>query len=368
MKKFIQIVVFVLVFFLSQNVFAQTQQYLKPSEQKHEAIVTQVIENRIVEISPGVKQPYQKVEVEITNHDLKGKKVIAELGGLVVANENLKVKPGDRIMIIHLKKIDGSEQFFVSDFIRRDSLYFLTIAFVVSVIIVGGIRGLTSFIGLIISFVVVIKYIIPQIIAGANPVFIAISGSFVILFTTLYLAHGISKKTTAAIFGTIISLIITGILAWFSVNLLRLSGFGSEEASFLSMMPGVKVNLQGILLAGIIIGALGVLDDITVSQSACVFELSQANKNLSWKELYKRGLRIGQDHIASLVNTLVLAYAGASLPLLLLFAYSGGEPISTLLNREMIANEIVRTLVGSLGLVSAVPITTAIAASFSKNS
>ena len=365
MKKFVYLIILTLAF-LTKQVKAQNQSTPQPSEQKHEGVVIRVIENKQMEISPGVKQPYQKVEVEIANHDLKGKKVIAELGGLVVTNENLKVKAGDRIMVTHLKKIDGSEQFFISDFIRRNSLYFLAIAFVLSVIIVGGIRGFTSFIGLVISFFVLIKYIIPQIVAGANPVFIAISGSFVILFTTLYLAHGISKKTTAAVIGTIISLMITGILAWFFVNLLRLSGFGSEEASFLSMLPGVRVNLQGILLAGIIIGALGVLDDITVSQSACVFELSEANKDLTWKQLYKRGLNIGQDHIASLVNTLVLAYAGASLPLLLLFAYSGGEPISTLINREMIANEIVRTLVGSLGLVSAVPITTAIAASFSK--
>ena len=150
------------------------------------------------------------------------------------------------------------------------------------------------------------------------------------------------------------------------MNFAKLSGFGSEEAGFLSMFPGMQINLQGILLAGIIIGVLGVLDDITVSQSACVFELHDANKSLSFSELYKRGMRVGQDHIASLVNTLVLAYAGASLPLLLLFVLSGGEPVSQLINREMIANELVRTLVGSLGLVSAVPITTMLAASFAK--
>jgi len=359
---------FFIIFFLlfASNVSAQTQQDIKPFEKKHEGIVIEIIEDEMIEVTPGIKQPYQKVKLEITNSDLKGKKVIAELGGMFVSNENLKVKPGDKIIINHLKKVDGSDQFYVGDFIRRTSLYFLAFVFILAVIIVGGIRGFTSFIGLIISFVILLKYIIPQIVAGGNPIFIAISGSFMILLTTLYLAHGVSRKTTAALLGTIISLIITGMLAWYFVNLLKLSGFGSEEAAYLSMMPGVKINLQGILLAGMIIGALGVLDDITVSQAACVFELSAANRNFSWKELYTRGLKIGQDHIASLVNTLVLAYVGASLPLLLLFAFSGGEPVSILLNREMIANEIVRTLVGSLGLVSAVPITTAIAVSFSK--
>ncbi len=367
MKKIIIAFLLVAYLLISKDVSAQSKDTPNLSQLKHEGIMTRILEDKELEVSPGIFQPYQKVEVEITNHDLKGKKVIAELGGIFVANENLKVKQGDKIIVNHLKKTDGSDQFYVGDFIRRGSLYFLALVFVVAVIIVGKWRGFNSFIGLIISFFVLLKYIIPQIVAGADPVTIAVSGSFFIIISTLYLAHGINKKTTAALLGTVISLVITALLALFFVNLSKLTGFGSEDASFLTMMPTAKINLQGILLAGIIIGALGVLDDITVSQAACVFELHEANRNLTWQELYKRGIRIGQDHIASLVNTLVLAYAGASLPLLLLFAISGGEPISILLNREMIANEIVRTLVGSLGLVSAVPITTAISASFAKS-
>lgn len=368
MKKIITFFISIFFLFSAGQTLAQSPQNLKSIQQNHEAIVIRIIEDKTIEVSPGVNQPYQKAEVKITNHDLKGRKVVAELGGMSATNENLKVKPGDRIIVNQFKKTDGSSQFFIGDFIRRSSLYFLAVVFFAAVIIVGKKRGLSSFIGLIISFFVLLKYIIPQIVAGADPVFIAVTGSFFIMITTLYLAHGLNKKTSAALIGTLFSLIITAGLALFFVNLAKLSGFGSEEASFLTMMPTVKINLQGILLAGIIIGALGVLDDITVSQAACVFELNEANRNLTWGELYKKGINIGQDHIASLVNTLVLAYAGASLPLLLLFAISGGEPISVLLNREMIANEIVRTLVGSLGLVSAVPITTAIAASFAKKS
>ncbi|MBI4225562.1 YibE/F family protein [Candidatus Roizmanbacteria bacterium] len=366
MKRFFLTIAIILILF-SQKVNAQSQVTFKPSEKNYEAVVTKILEDKQIEISAGVFQPYQKVEVQITNNNLEREKVIAELGGLVVTNNNLKTKLGDRVVLTHLKRVDGSDQFFVSDFVRKDSLFILGLAFFLAVVVIGKWRGLASFIGLYFSFLILIKFIIPQIIAGANPIVIAILGSFFIITVTLYLAHGFSKKTTAALLGTLISLFITALLALFFVNFLKLSGLGSEDASFLTMTPGIKINLQGILLAGIIIGALGVLDDITVSQSACVFELAEANKNLTWKELYKRGLNIGQDHIASLVNTLVLAYAGASLPLLLLFSISGGEPIATLVNREMIASEIVRTLVGSLGLVSAVPITTIIAARFALN-
>lgn len=352
---------------LPSSAFAQQQiTNVTPSEEKYEAKVIKIIEEKNIEVSPGILQPYQKVEAEVTKGNLRGEKVPVEQGGMVVSNENQKMKIGDRIIVSHIKKIDGTDQFLFLDFVRTSSMFILVIAFIGAVLIVGGWRGLSSFVGLIISFAILLKYIIPQIVAGANPVFIAITGSVVILVTTLYLAHGVSKKTTAALLGTVISLVITGLLAWFFIQFTRLSGFGSEDAAMLSMFPNINLNLQGILLAGIIIGALGVLDDITISQAACVFELNSANKNLTFSELYKRGLRIGRDHIASLVNTLVLAYAGASLPLLILFAVSGAEPMSILLNREMIANEVVRTLVGSLGLISAVPITTALAAGFSR--
>lgn len=368
MKKILFLIILVLGFWYPSAVFAQElgEENLQ-QEMRHEAIVTRIEEDMQMEVASGVAQPMQTVEVEIRDGENEGKKVLAEMGGLMISNDKQKVNVRDVVFVSHIKGVDGSDQYIFSDFKRTNSLLILGIAFLVGVLIVGKFRGLTSFLGLIISMFTLIKFIIPQIISGANPVLTAIMGSFFILITTLYLAHGINRKTTAAVAGTFISLVITSILAYAFVNFAKLSGFGSEEAGFLSMIPGIQINLQGILLAGIIIGALGVLDDITISQSACVFELQDANKKLSWNELYKRGLRVGQDHIASLVNTLVLAYAGASLPLLLLFVLSGGEPIGQLINREMIANELVRTLVGSLGLVSAVPITTALAASFAKS-
>lgn len=367
-KKLLQTLVFFLVFFVfisGRNAFAQMPVEPPPPEERHEAVVLSIVEEGKMQVGPETTQPYQKVEAEILKGEMKGQKVIAQMGGLVLTNDNQKVKVGDKISVAHIRNIDGSEQFYVADFIRINSLYLLVIAFFVAVVAVGGIRGLSSFVGLIISMLVLIKYIIPKIASGGDPVFISVSGALMILIASLYLAHGFSKRTTAAVLGTFFSLILTAFLASFFVSASKLSGFSSEQAGFLSMFPGMQINLQGILLGGIIIGSLGVLDDITISQSACVFELKEANTTLSMKELYFRGLRVGREHIASLVNTLVLAYAGASLPLLLLFTLNGGEPMNILLNREIIATEIVRTVVGSLGLVAAVPITTAIAAAFS---
>ena len=349
LKKTILILITLFALFSGRGVLAQTQ------EERYEAVVTQILEEK-------------QVEVQITDGVIKGKKVIAQPGGMGAANDNQKLKVADKIIVDHVKNVDGSDQYYVTDFVRRDALFLLATAFFLAIIIVGGLKGLGAFVGLIISFVVLLKYIIPQITAGGDSVSAAVTGSFVILFATLYLAHGVSRRTTAAVLGTFLSLIITAILASIFVDLARLTGFSSEEASYLSMFPGMQINLRGVLLGGMIIGALGVLDDITISQAACIFELKEANKNLSFKELYVRGLRIGKEHIASLVNTLVLAYAGISLPLLLLFTLNGGEPVNMLLNREMIATEIVRTLVGSLGLVAAVPITTIIAASLVRKS
>lgn len=342
--------VFFLVFAIRSPVAAQV---IPPTEQKYEGVVRSSVDDRMV-------------EVEITSGAQDGARIQAEQGTMMSSSQDQKLKIGDRVIISHLVNTDGTDVYFVADLVRRRPLFWLTMAFLVAVTAIGGWRGLRSFVGLIISFLVLFSYIIPQIITGKNPIVVAVTGSFVILFTTLYLAHGFSRKTTAAVLGTIASLILTSVLALLFVNLTRLSGFGSEEAGFLTMFPAITLNLKGILLAGIIIGALGVLDDITISQSASVFELHDTDKHLSAGELYHRGLRIGRDHIASLVNTLVLAYAGASLPLLLLFFISGGEPLSILVSREMIATEIVRTLVGSLGLISAVPITTAIAALMAK--
>jgi len=211
-----------------------------------------------------------------------------------------------------------------------------------------------------ISFLIIFSFILPQIVSGANPVEIAILGSLVIIPVSFFLSHGFNRKTFVAIVGTLIALVITGILSNIFVDTAHLTGFASEEAGFLQVIKQGTINMKGLLLAGIIIGVLGVLDDITISQSSIVFQLKETNSRLTMDELYKRAMDVGQDHISSMVNTLILVYTGAALPLLLLFI-NNPHPFSEIINYEIIADEIVRTLVGSIGLVLSVPITTFVA-------
>jgi uncharacterized membrane protein len=227
-------------------------------------------------------------------------------------------------------------------------------------VFIGKWQGATSLVGMGLSFLVIFKFILPKISAGSDPVQIAILGSLVIIPATFILSHGLNKKTGIAIAGTLIALIITGVLAKAFVEAAKLTGFASEEAGFLQAYKPDLINIKGLLLAGIIIGVLGVLDDITVSQSAIVEQLKEANPRLKAGELYKKAMTVGKDHIASMVNTLVLVYTGAALPLLLLFV-DNPHPFSEIVNYEIIADEVVRTLVGSIGLMLAVPITTFIA-------
>jgi uncharacterized membrane protein len=251
-------------------------------------------------------------------------------------------------------------KFFFLDFDRRLPLLWLSISFSVVVIALSRWRGLAALAGLAISILVLIKFVLPAILEGSDPLAVAIVGGAVIMFLALYLAHGFNAATTTAVLGTLAALLLTGLLSLLFVNISYFTGAGSEEAAFLQISQS-QVNLQGLLLASIIIGTLGVLDDVTVTQASAVWELQKANPEYGMRHLYKGAIRIGRDHIASTVNTLVLAYAGASLPLLILFSVSN-RGLTQVLNTEHVAEEIVRTFVGSIGLVASVPITTGLAA------
>ena len=232
-------------------------------------------------------------------------------------------------------------------------------------VLISGKRGVTSLLGMIITFWAIFFIVLPQISSGANPFLIILLFSAISIPINFYLSHGVNNKTTAAILGTFVSLLITIVLAMFFVDYAKLSGLTSDETQFLQIVKGVSFNMKGILLAGIIIGIVGILDDVTVSQSAVVFELQKANKDLNFIELFSRAMEVGKDHISSLINTLVLVYAGASMPLLLLFMDSS-KMFSDVINYEIVASEIVRTLIGSIGLVIAVPITTFVASIYAE--
>jgi uncharacterized membrane protein len=293
--------------------------------------------------------------------DWQGKEIIYDGTEPSLISKNI-YEPGDRVIMSH-ELVDGQDRFYITDYVRHRTLYWLAAVFALVIMATGRWKGMRSLVGLFFSFLVILYFIIPRILAGADPIFTVIIGSTFIIFLSTYLVYGLNKKSSIAIAGTVAGFIIVGLISVFFSQLAKLSGLAQEESMFIAGMTG-QVNMYGLMLASFIIGALGVLDDITISQVSVVKELSEANPGFRRGELFKRAMSVGTDHIASMVNTLFLAYAGASFPLLLLFVLKQ-EPFLTanqVINHEVVATEIVRTLTGSIGLALVVPITTLIAA------
>jgi uncharacterized membrane protein len=247
-----------------------------------------------------------------------------------------------------------------SDFERRTPMLWLAIAFCALVVVFGRLRGALSLVGLAASLALIVLFVVPAILDGSEPLAVAIVGSLAVMLVTISLAHGLGPKSLAAMLGTTASLLLVAVLALVFTEVTNLTGLASEEPALLQL-EGIEVSFEGLLLAGMVIGALGVLDDVTVSQASTVLALRRANPELGFGELYRRALEVGRDHVSATVNTLVLAYAGASLPVLLIFG-SGELGFVDAVNVELVAQEVVATLVGSIGLIAAVPITTALAA------
>ncbi len=268
---------------------------------------------------------------------------------------------GDRVLLDRTTDADGELGYFITDFQRLPTLSWLLALFVVTVLAVSGWHGFRSLLGLGLSLAIVVRFVVPAIIAGTSPPLVALVGAMAIMLVTLYLTHGVNEMTTSAIVGTGGALVLTVLLGTFFVGRSKITGFASDDAVF-ARFAVEGLDLQGLVLAGLIIAALGVLDDVTISQASTVFALHDTDRGLSFAELFTRAMKVGRDHIASVVNTLFLAYTGASIALLLLF-YTGGVPVLEIINSEVLAEEIIKTVVGSLGLIAAVPLTTALAAS-----
>lgn len=278
------------------------------------------------------------------------------------------VKIGDTIVVTRLADAlleEGVEQtyrYYIVDPYRIPSILYILAAFFILVILIGKRQGLASGIGLLITIGIITLIIVPLIMHGMSPLKALIIGSLIIIFTSIYTSHGWKPRTHIAVISTCVTYGITFLIGALFINATQLFGLGSETAFFLQADLPLGFDFRGMLLGGMLLGTLGVLDDITTAQSATIEEIHKANKNLSSKELYKRGLSVGNEHIASLVNTLVLAYAGASFPIFLYFAINEFQPIWVTLNSELFAEEIIRTLAGSAALILAVPITTYLAA------
>ena len=266
----------------------------------------------------------------------------------------------DEIFVYESVAVDGSKSYSFADYQRGTPLILLAGTFVVAVLLLARWKGLGAIGGLCASLLVLTVFMLPSLLRGHNAVAVALVGSSAIAFIALYLAHGFNISTTVALLSTFASLCIIGVLSWIFVEASSFTGF-TEDSSFALSALGVQIDPRGLLLAGIVIGSLGVLDDVTVTQVSAVWELRQLQPAASRQEIYTSAVNIGRDHISSTVNTLFLTYAGAALPLLLLFAVAG-QSITSVATSEVVASEIVRALVGSIGLVASVPISTWLAA------
>ena len=269
-------------------------------------------------------------------------------------------RAGQRIRLAVSEQPGQPPYYNIQDLERGRPLLILAALFIGAVIAFGRWQGVRSLIGLGLSFVVIVSFVVPAILHGHSPVLVAVTGAMAIMLISLYLAHGTGPKTTAAVVGTALALGLTALLAIAFVAAASLTGLASEEALSANFVVG-GLSLRGLLLAGIIIGGLGVLDDVTMSQASLVTELHHANPTIGLAALVGGALRVGRDHIAATVNTLFLAYAGAALPLLILFV-TGQDSLGTVATTEIVAVEVVRALCGSVGLIAAVPLTTVLAA------
>ena len=276
-----------------------------------------------------------------------------------ITEASVRLDAGDEVVLLYQPEVEREFQYRFADFQRRTPLVLLWVLFVAAVVALGRWQGVRALAGLVTTGVVMVAFLFPSILDGNDPTAAAIVAAVAIALVALYLTHGISERTTVALLGTFAALGLIAVLAAAFSSAARFTGFVTEDAFYLQVASS-QVDIAGLVLAGIVIGSLGVLDDVTVTQVSAVWQLHRANPRLGARGLYRAGVAIGRDHIASTVNTLVLAYAGASLPLLLVFTQAGRR-LEDVATGELVAVEIVRTLVGSIGLVAAVPVTTALA-------
>ena len=256
----------------------------------------------------------------------------------------------------------GGPAYAFFDYERDLPILALALGFAVAVGVVARLRGLASLLGLGFAFLVLLQFVLPGLLSDASPTLVTLVGSSAIMFVVLYLAHGFSARTTTALLGTLFGLTLVAVLGSVAVAVARLTGLTSEGTVTLSRYDPT-LDFSGLVLAGVVVAGLGVLNDVTITQASAMWQLREVSPEMPWRQLYRRGMVIGRDHIASTVYTLVFAYAGAALPLLLLFDLYP-QPWTVTLTSSAMAEEVIRTLVGSIALVLAVPVTTVVGAFF----
>jgi len=352
--------IFCLFTIFTSLVHAAPDDQLDPGEIYIRATVVRVL-HAGVSTSSGLSIYNERMQVQLLEGKEKGKLVIVDRSGDPKLTANT-ITQGETVIIDSKPDPSGHRYYTVYEPYRLPLFYFFIAVFMLFIIAVAGKRGLGALIGLGVSIGIIGMYIIPQILAGTDPLRVSILGSCVILLLTTYIAHGVSLKTTVAVIGTGVSLLFAGFLAVISVSWLHLFGLGSEDIYALQVGAVHPINPQGLLLGGILIGTLGALNDITTTQALTIFTFMKEHPNKKFKELFSMGMSIGREHIASLINTLVLAYAGSSLAVFIFFELNPAQlPWWVILNNESTMEEIMKSIIGSSALILAVPITTFLA-------
>jgi len=359
MSKILKTFIVIILFLFIAPLFVSAQVLHNDFQGTFKGKVLEILKEEIREI-PGTdtKHLLQTIKVKVLDGPQKDEIITIE-------NDYLGLDKGDKFYFNYNIYIDGTESYGITNIDRKGPLLLLTIIFIAIIIAFGRWQGIRSLIALAGSFLVIIFVLLPGILNGWNPLFASFLVAGAILFFAIFLTHGFNRESLVAYGGTMIAVVLAGIFAVFAVHITDLSGFSSDESVYLNLNTGGTLNFTALLLGAFIIGFLGVLDDIAITQSAVVSELFSSNPEMKKREVYKRAMRVGREHVGALVNTLVLAYTGASLPLLLYFNL-GPVSFETTVNLEIFATEIVRVIVGSAGLILTVPIVTFLAVKYLK--
>ncbi len=335
---------------------AGAQTLLQDTVTFERAEVVEVVSERQGTI-PGTETPatYQSLRLKLLEGPKAGEIISLD-------NDYLVLREGESVYLRHMiDATSGAETYAVSEPYRIPALLWLAVLFLACLFVFGGKQGARGLLALGASLFFIIYMLLPGILAGYSPMLVALGVAALIIIAGSYITHGVNRTTSAAVLGMLATILFTGVLAYLSIHGARLSGYLSEETVALNFSTQGGIDFIGLLLGGLLIGLLGVLYDAAISQAIAIEELVRAAAHYTRRELFSRGLRIGREHIGALVNTLAIAYAGVSLPLLLLLTKVENQGILVTLNQELFATELVRMMVGSIGIILAVPITTAIA-------
>lgn len=356
MKKKILILILFLLF-SSTSIYGQGEEEFEALDEK--ALVLEV-EEEMVEDLDGMVEKVQNIKLEILTGKYEGE--VVESQNYISNNMayNVIVEPGDKVTVM-IDEYEDYIEVFVADYIRDTYIYYLLAAFLLLILLIGRMKGLKAVLTLGITIFLILKVFLPGILKGMSPILLSIGISVVVTFITILIISGFSSKSLAAIIGTISGVLVAGLIAFFVGTQIKLTGLSGEEATMLMYTPqGIEFDFKGLLFSGIILGALGAIMDIGMSISSAIEEINLANPYLSQNDLFKAGMNVGKDIMGTMTNTLILAYTGASIPLLLLFmAYE--TSLIKIINLDVIASEIVRSLSGSIGLILTIPLTAIIA-------